>query len=178
MAVRADQRFAGDAEPLQMHLMADAVAGAGEVQPVLFAYGLDIPMVVGVFKTGLQCVVVNISDGALRADTGHAHGFKFKIRHGAGGILCQGLVNAQSDLLSDGHIAADQVRADQFLRESISHKRSHPLSKYPIYYIGQGAVCQPLTAVWAYFRSRGKFRQAGQPPCRSALMQKRKWIYA
>ena len=60
MAVRADQGFARDAEPLQMYLMADAVAGAGEIQAVLFAHRLDIPVIVGVFKAGLKCVVVDV----------------------------------------------------------------------------------------------------------------------
>ncbi len=62
VGVGANEGFAGLSEPLQMHLMTDAVAGAGEVDAVFGGYGLEIPMVVGIFKAALQRVVVYISD--------------------------------------------------------------------------------------------------------------------
>ena len=81
-----------------MHLMADAVAGAGEPDAVLGGNGLDVPVIVGVLKAGLEGVVVDIGHGSLCFDPVNAHGLKFQIGHGAGGILRQGLVNAQGYL--------------------------------------------------------------------------------
>ena len=63
MAVRADERLAGLAEALQMYLMADAVAGAGEAHAVFARHGLDKAVVVGVFKAALEGVVVYIGHG-------------------------------------------------------------------------------------------------------------------
>ena len=122
MAVRPDEGFTGNAEPLQMHLMADAVAGAGKIQAVLFAYRLDIAMVVGVFKAGLQGIVIDIRDRSLGLYARHAHGFKFQVSHGTGGVLCQGLVDLQTDFAAgNGHVAADQMRTNQLLRNGVSH---------------------------------------------------------
>ncbi len=66
VAVGADQGLAGNAEALQMYLMADAVAGTGKVNAVLFGDRLNKAVVVGVFKAGLQGVVVDIGDGLSR----------------------------------------------------------------------------------------------------------------
>jgi hypothetical protein len=44
-------------------------------------------MVVGVFKTNLQCVVINIRNGKLGFYPINPHCFKLQIRHGAGSIL-------------------------------------------------------------------------------------------
>ena len=113
MAVRADQGLTRDAEPLQMHLMADAVAGAGEIQAVLFAYRLDIPVVVSVFKAGLQGVVIDIRNRTLRPDAGDAHRLKLQIGHRPGGVLGQGLINPQPDFIAGaGHIPIHQMGFD------------------------------------------------------------------
>ena len=66
VAVGADQGLAGNAEALQMNLMADAVAGTGKVNAVLFGHRLDKAVVVSVFKAGLQGVVVDIGHGLAR----------------------------------------------------------------------------------------------------------------
>lgn len=50
--------------------MADAVAGAGEVNAVLFGDGADKTVVVGVFKAGLKGIVVDIGDAFLGFDPG------------------------------------------------------------------------------------------------------------
>ena len=112
VAVGADKGLPRYAEAFQMHLMADAVAGAGEPDAVLGGNGLDVPVIVGVFKAGLEGVVVDIGHRPLCFDPVNAHGLKFQIGHGAGGVLCQGLVNAQSHLSSRLHAAADQMSGD------------------------------------------------------------------
>ena len=50
VAVGADQSFPGDAEALQMHLMADSVSRAGIPDPVLCRNRLNIPVVIRVLK--------------------------------------------------------------------------------------------------------------------------------
>ena len=181
VAVGADQRFAGDAEPLQMHLMADAVAGAGEIQPVFLTYRLDITVIVGVFKAGLQGVVVDIRDRTLGFDARHAHRFKFQISHGAGGVLRQCLVNFQSDLAARGHIAGQQVGRDQFLCQGVSHRYQLLMKLLIVYYDRRGAICQYFNSrrskcspiVYETAEKRGAFVAIGggfrrKPPLRTA----------
>ena len=74
--------------------------------PCFLAYRLDKAVVVGVFKAGLQGVVVDIGHGPLGFDTRNAHGLKLQISHRAGGVLRQGLVDSQSDFRSYGHLTA------------------------------------------------------------------------
>ena len=83
MAVRAQQGHAWHAEPLQIHLMANTVAGLGAPNAVLAGHGLDVHMVVGIFKAGLQGIVINISHRLFRAHTFHAQGFELQVGHGA-----------------------------------------------------------------------------------------------
>ena len=125
VAVGADEGLAGFAEALQMHLMADAVAGAGEVDAVLFTHRLDIAVVVGVLKAGLQGVVVDIGHAALGAHAGDTHRLEFEIGHSTGGILRQRLIDLQRDLGAGNHLAADQMVTDNLLCNGKTH-RKHP----------------------------------------------------
>ena len=109
MAVGADEGLARHAEAFQMHLVADTVAGAGEPDPMLFCHGLDITVVVGVLKAGLEGVVVDIGHGQLRFHPVQAHGLKLQIGHCSGGVLGEGLVYSQGRLLSRLHTAGHQV---------------------------------------------------------------------
>ena len=61
MAVRADESCAGAREALEVNLVADAVAGAGEANAVALGYGLDVPVVIRVLKACLQGVVVYVA---------------------------------------------------------------------------------------------------------------------
>ena len=101
--------------------MADAVAGAGKADPVLFRYGLYVAVVVGVFKAGLQGVVVNIGDREFGPDLPDPHGFKLQVGHGTGSVLRQGLIDAEPDFTAGRHIPADQVAADDFLGKRVAH---------------------------------------------------------
>ena len=121
VAVGADEGFPRGTEALQMDLVADAVARTGEIDPVLLGHGLDVAVVVGVFKAALQGIVVNIGHTALCSNPGHAHGLELQIGHGAGGVLSEGLVNAEANVRAYGHFAADQVALNDFLRDGFSH---------------------------------------------------------
>ena len=70
-----------------MHLMAYTVAGAREIDAVLFCNGLYVSVVVGVFKARLQSVMVDIRDAALGLYAVDADRLKLQIRHRSGGVL-------------------------------------------------------------------------------------------
>ena len=60
MAVGADKSLAGNAKAFKVYLMANAVAGTAEVDAVLFCNRANKAVVVCVFKSVLESVVVNI----------------------------------------------------------------------------------------------------------------------
>lgn len=103
-----------------MHLVADAVSGAGKVNAVLFGDRLDKAVVVSVFKACLERIVVDICDAFFRLDPWNTHGLKLKICHGSGRVLREGLVDFQADIAADGHIAAEQVFFDYLLCKSVA----------------------------------------------------------
>ena len=77
--------------------------------PVLFGAGTDEAMVVCVFKPVLQGVVIDIGNTALSADSRYAHCLEFQIRHGTCCILCQSLVDADTDLLTLDGLTVNEV---------------------------------------------------------------------
>ncbi len=114
MAVRADEGLARLAEALKVYLMADTVAGAGEPDTVLLCDRADEAVVVSVLKAALECVVVDVSDGALCLYAVNAHSLKLKISHGACSVLSKGLVDFKTDFLSLYHLAVNNMRFDDF----------------------------------------------------------------
>ena len=152
VTVGADEGLPRYAEAFQMHLMADAVAGAGEPDAVLGGNGLDVPVIVGVFKAGLEGVVVDIGHGPLCFDPVNAHRLKFQIGHGAGGILRQGLVNAQGHLSPRLHAAADQMSGDQLFCQCLSHGSALLLDDVcqigpGVFHMAQGRLRSPVPIV-------------------------------
>ena len=121
MAVRADERLARLAEPLQMDLVADAVARTGEIHAVLGSNRLQIPVIVGVFKAGLKGVVIHISNTQFRLNPVDSHSFQFQIGHGAGGILGQSLIDPKRNLTAGRHIPFYQMRRNDLLRYGHAH---------------------------------------------------------
>ena len=102
--------------------MADAVARTREPDAVLLGHRTNKPVVVGIFKAGLQGVVVDVSDAALGFDPRHAHRFKFQVGHGAGSVLGEGLVDLNADFLSLYHFAVHQMGAEDFFCNCHTHK--------------------------------------------------------
>ena len=78
-------------------------------------------MVVSIFKAGLKCIMINISDALFRLYTRNADSLEFKIRHRTGSVLSKSLVDLEADLTADGHFAAEKMRFDDFLSNSIAH---------------------------------------------------------
>ena len=117
-----------------MDLVADAIAGSGEPDAVLLCDSLQIAVVVGVFKAGLQGVVIDIGHTALRFDTGNPHRLEFQIGHRAGCVLRQRLVDFQRYFAARRHIAADQMGFDDFLCDCFTHNAS-PFSAYFLWHV-------------------------------------------
>ena len=106
--------------------MADAVARTGKIQPVLFANRLNVPVIVGVFKPGLQGVVINIRHRPLGLDTRHTHRFKLQIGHRTGRVLGQRLIDLQADFAArPRHVPADQMGTNQLVCNRLSHGMDH-----------------------------------------------------
>ena len=121
MAVRTYQGLAGNAEALQMYLMADTVAGTREIDAVFFADRTDEPVVISVLKARLEGVVVDISYTLLSLYSGHAHSLIFEISHSARSVLSKGLVDAYTDLLSLDELAVNQMRFKDLFSQCKSH---------------------------------------------------------
>ena len=121
MAVRTDQGLSRNAETLQMYLMADAVARTRKINAVLLCYTADKAVIICIFKAVLERIVVNISNAAFCAYPRHTHCLKFQICHRTGGILCQSLINADSDFRTLYHFALNQVGFQNFFRQGQSH---------------------------------------------------------
>ena len=98
-----------------MHLVADSVAGPGEVEAVLGRNGLQVAVVVMVLEVRLQGVVVHVADGDLRLDPRDADRLELQVGHGSGRVLRQGLVNADPELGVLRGIALDEVRGKNLL---------------------------------------------------------------
>ena len=121
VAVRADQRLARHAEALQVHLMADAVARAAEIDAVLLGDRADEAVVVRIFKPVLQGVVVDVGNRTLSAHTRNPDSLKFDVCHGAGRVLRQRLVDFQPDFRALFELAVHDVRAQNLFGQCKSH---------------------------------------------------------
>ena len=73
--------------------MANAVARTGKTDTVLFRHCLDIAVIVGIFKTSLQRVVVYVRNGKFRLNAIDPHCLELQIRHRTRCILRQCLID-------------------------------------------------------------------------------------
>ena len=94
--------------------MADAVAGLGQPNPVIGRSTLNKEVVVKIFRSALQHIVVDVGHGPLGADAGRIHCLQFQIGHGPGRVLRQGLVYFQTDFIPGNHFSIHQMRRDDF----------------------------------------------------------------
>ena len=88
----------------------DAVAGAG---------GLQVLVVVGVLVVGLQQVVIDVLGAEIGLHPVQAQCFEFEHRHGAGGVLQQGVVDADGDLFAGYKLPSFEVRCQNLDRKSV-----------------------------------------------------------
>ena len=105
VGVGAEQGLAGHAEAFEVDLVADAVAGAAEADAVRGGDGLEIEVVIGVFRAHLEHVVVDVGHGQLGFHLAGPHRLEFQIRHRPRGVLRQRLVDADRRGFA-GHAAA------------------------------------------------------------------------
>ena len=124
MAVRADQSLSRNAETLQMYLMADTVAGTGKINAVLLCDAADKAVVICIFKAILEGVVVDVRHAAFCTYTRNAHCLKFQICHCTGCVLCQGLVDSDSDFGTLYHFTFHQMCFQDLFRQGQSHSIS------------------------------------------------------
>ena len=124
MAVRADQSLSRNAETLQMYLMADTVAGTGKINAVLLCNAADKAVVICIFKAVLEGVVVDVCHAAFCTYTRNAHCLKFQICHCTGCVLCQGLVDPDSDFGTLYHFTFHQMCFQDLFRQGQSHSIS------------------------------------------------------
>src|SRR3989304_1807505 len=125
--VGSEQRLPGGAEPLEVHLVADAVPRPGVEDAVLRGDGLQVQVVVRVLEPFLQRVVVDVGDGHLRLHPGNAHRLELQVRHGARRVLGEGLVDPDGDLLARLLVSRYVMRVDDLLDDVLSHAAFPPL---------------------------------------------------
>ena len=89
---------------------------------MLFTYRLYEPVVIGIFKTGLQSVVIDICDRTLCFDAVNTHCFKFKICHGAGSVLSERLIDLKTHVGAGYHLPVNQMSLDYLLCDSKSQR--------------------------------------------------------
>ena len=100
MGIGPEQRFARLAETFKMHLVADAVSGAGEDDTVFNGNRLQIFMVVCILEADLNRVMIDVADRQFRLDFRQAGGFELQVGHGAGCILGERLIDLDGDFRS------------------------------------------------------------------------------
>jgi hypothetical protein len=112
-----------------MNLMTDAVSGAGEIDAVSSGDALEISVIIRIFKTDLNGVMVNIADREFCADPWNIHGFELKVSHGSRGILGQGLIDSNPDLFARFEFAGEEMGFENFLGDCFAHEPINPLAE-------------------------------------------------
>jgi hypothetical protein len=81
-------------------------------------------MVVGVFETQLEGIMVDVDYGELSPDPGNGQGFELQGSHGPGSILHQGLIDGNPNRLPLANLACDQMSVQYLLNEILPHSDS------------------------------------------------------
>jgi hypothetical protein len=76
MAIRAYPQFAWYRKAFKVHLMADAIPRLTIIYPILLGKRLKEAVIVAVFKSSLEDIMINIDGGVFYLDPGYAHCFK------------------------------------------------------------------------------------------------------
>ena len=110
------------AEPLQMDLVGDAVPRLRDMDAVTFAGGHQEDVVIGVPVVGLEQVVVDVLGRQFHLHPVNPHGHELQHRHGAGGVLEQGVVDPDGDLPAGDQFPLDQMGFEYLCCEIFGHK--------------------------------------------------------
>ena len=121
VGVGAEHRLPGLAEALHVDVVADPVARAREVQPVLAGQRLEHAVVVGVLEVELDDVVVDVLDRALDLDARLAELLELHQRHRAGGVLEQRLVHADRDRPARLQLPVGEVLLEDLAGQVLGH---------------------------------------------------------
>ena len=111
----------GFPEPLEMHLVADPVAGAGIDGTELRGHALQIKVIVAVFETDLLRVVVDVRHRQVGSNLADAEGFELQKRHGAGRVVHQRLIDPDGDFFTRNVVAFPKVRLQHFFNDVPAH---------------------------------------------------------
>ena len=112
MRIRSQQRLSRFRKAFQMDLMTDTVSRTGKQDPVFLGHRLQIFMVIRIFKSALQRIVIDIADAQFRLYLVDPHRFQLQIRHRSCRILCQRLIDRNGDRFPADHIPLGQVSAN------------------------------------------------------------------
>jgi len=123
--VTAEERLAGCGEALEVDLVADAVAGAREMRPEARGCGLQESVIVRILEAGLQHVVVDVRDRELVAHALDAECFELQPGERAGGVLGQGVVDPDGDLVARDERSGDEVLLKDGLGHGSGHDQTH-----------------------------------------------------
>ena len=121
MAVGTNQSLTRYAKPFQMNLMTNSVARTGEINAVLLGNTANKTVIVCIFKTALQRIMIDICNTAFGANSWNAHCFKFQVSHGTRCILRQGLVNPDSNFLAFYQFTFHQMCFQNFFCKGQAH---------------------------------------------------------
>ncbi len=117
VGIGTHQEAAGDAQPLHMHRVGNAVAGAREMRAEAPRRALQEQVVVGVLEIRLDQVVIDVLAGHVDLDAVEPHGLQRQHSQGRGGVLQQHLIGPEADLGARRHVAVDQGAGDQLAGE-------------------------------------------------------------
>ncbi len=126
VAVGTEQRFPRSGETLQVHLMADAIAGLGKDGPVASRGCLHVPVVVGIARIDLVDVVVDVGHRSPGHHPREPHGLELEKGPGPVGVRQQNLVDGDPDFLADYRLAGDEALLDELAREAAAHPQRWP----------------------------------------------------
>jgi hypothetical protein len=100
----------------------DAVAGRRVPKPPLLGGASQEQVVVGVLVVLLDEVVIDVLGGEVGVDLLDAHRLELEHHHRAGGVLGEGLVDRERDLLARLHRSLDQVVLDELFGDGPRHR--------------------------------------------------------
>lgn len=89
--------------------MADAIARLAVIDAILFGKRLEEAVIVAVFKSCLEDVMVYIDGGVLYPDPRYTHSFKLEAGHSAGRVLHEHAVYLEAYFLTWLHPAVDKM---------------------------------------------------------------------
>ncbi len=121
VGVRAEHGLAGRGEVLLVDVVTDTVARAREVRTERTGGRAQEAVVVGVLEVELVGLVVTVLGGQFRLDLFETERLELQPDERAGRVLCEHLVDLDTDFLSGCQLPFDEVVVENLFRERLSH---------------------------------------------------------